>query len=545
MSSTETVGDVLLHRQELNDTLPMTDAALRIIDVIGEDCAVTLESDTAFIGFYEELRQIENPFIGSVKNPIDLSIVDSKTADLLSEFQDTPDPFRLESAKKNIFRDKKEKRVFKFETATQTTCSATKNLLVEKMNALEMIRGRVLDLSPVGDSKPKAEDVDNFQYENTMTLIPQQFQEISGQLTDIANELPGSDTSSVLKKISGKIHDYFKTEGKLFPDRDKLLAGETTYILRTIIENAAEVTDNLDNSRIADVGNLVRSSDELNTQVFRTIDDGKKSYDLLNTAIDRQKYLFALSTIKTAKIAMSNIRILCDSNPDNDQIDVLRLSEEYVRERVNIAADIVRANLSPEERYKFNQSIKFEFNESEVSMAEERKNLAEKQTDPAIFSGLVTEARDILKGGRRLVKYGNEKRIQELADQLRQLRDKNRVGETRVLEVEECGLIIATIIGRFRDFTDTQAHIKMSRPDRGLHDLEKLRPDEVRLIRGFNLPGAMKKLSSQIENGETLKLLSEVLSQDEIKAFKDTLAQYNIESEQVTDSKNQRLSEAV
>jgi len=79
----------------------------------------------------------------------------------------------------------------------------------------------------------------------------------------------------------------------------------------------------------------------------------------------------------------------------------------------------------------------------------------------------------------------------------------------------------------------------MDRPDRGLHDLEQRRPDEVRLIRGFNLPGAMKKLSSLIGKEETLKLFSEVLSQDEIATFKDTLDQYNIESEQGIDSKNQ------
>jgi hypothetical protein len=545
MSSTETLGDILPHRQEFNDTVPLTDEALRIIDVIGVDCAITLESDTGFIDFYEELRQIENPFMGSVKNPIDLSIVDSKTADLVNEFRDTPDPFRLESAKKGIFRASKERRLFKFARATQTTCNAAKNLLVERVNDLGVIRGRVLDLSPVGDSKPKAEDVDNFQYENTITLIPQQFQEISGQLTDIASGLPGSETPSVLKQISGKVHDYFKTEGKLLPGGDRLLSGDTMYIQRAIIERAAEVTDSINNPLIADIGNLVKSSDELNTQVLRTIEDGKKSYDLLNAAIDRQKYLFALSTIKTAKIAMSNIRILCESNPDSDQINVLRLSEEFVRERVNIAADIVRANLSSEERYKFNQSIKFEFNESEVSMAEERKNLAEKQTDPEIFSGLVTEARDILKGGRRLVKYGNEKRIQELADQLRQLRDKNRVGETRVLEVEECGLIIATIIGRFRDFTETQAHIKMDHPDRGLHDLEKQRPEEIKLIRGFNLPGAMKKIDSLINSQNTRDLLTKVLNQDELSALKDALSQYHIETEQNMAEENQRLSEAV
>jgi hypothetical protein len=538
MRNTETIGDTLPRGLEPRDIELSSDEALRIIDVIGDDCAITLESDAAFIDFCENLRQTENPFIDSPKNPVDLSIVDSKTADLVNEFRGSTDTFSFEPTKKGILRGGSDRRAYKFGMAAQAMCRATKDLLTEEFNILQDTRSRVIDLSPRSDTKPSSEDVNNFQFERAMIAAPEQFQEILNQLAVTANELPGTDTTLVIKQIASKIRDHFKKQ-------DKSIGGDTPYIQRVIIEKATEVTDSLNDLPKSHAEDLIKHADDLNAQELRVVEDGKKTYDLLITSIARQEYLFALSTIATAKIARGNIRFMCESSPNSDQLDILLLSEEFIRERVNVAANIVRANLSPEERFKFNKSIEFEFNESEVSMVAAQKDLAEKQTDPAEFSRLVTEARDILKGGRRLVKYGNEKRVQELADRLIRLRDDNRVGETRVLEVEECGLIIASIMGRFGDFTDTQAHIKMDHPDRGLHDLEKQRPEEIKLIRGFNLPGAMKKLNSLITTDHTCDLICKILDQEEFSALEETLHRYHIETERTMADEGQRLSEAV
>jgi len=38
---------------------------------------------------------------------------------------------------------------------------------------------------------------------------------------------------------------------------------------------------------------------------------------------------------------------------------------------------------------------------------------------------------------------------------LRQLRDKKRVGDSKILEIEECGLIIASITGRLMILKNT------------------------------------------------------------------------------------------
>jgi hypothetical protein len=535
MIGTETVELVLPNNPEFIDIEPATDVAERIIDIIGQDNVVALESDAALIDVYEKLHQRENPFLQASKNPLDLSIVDPKTANLVNDFRNSDEPLGKISSKRGVLRGVKEGHVTKLILAAQSTRKTADQLLNQKSEDLHAVRSHVLDLSPMDNPrKPSAEDLEAFQYENTSVLLAQQFQEISGQLADIANKLPGSETSLVLKQIFAKVHDYYS--GLYQADSAGL-----SNVQRVILQKAASA-----NARfVSDLEGAVESCDNLNTQGLKTIEYGKETHDLLNTEIILQEYQLALSTIQTARKAENNIRTFCESNPDCEQLDAYRLSEEFLKERVNAAAEIVRANLSPEERRKFNQFIEFEFGESGVSMAEARKELKEQQADPTTFSSLVSEARDILKGGRRLDKYGNEKRVHELADQLKLLRKEDKVGETRILEVEDRGLIIAITTGRLRDFLDTYVHVKMEHPDRALHDLEKLRPNEVELIRGFDLPDAMERLTNLITQKDTLGLLSEVLSASELSVLEDTLNQYLTGTEQNIGDESQRLSEVV
>lgn len=218
-----------------------------------------------------------------------------------------------------------------------------------------------------------------------------------------------------------------------------------------------------------------------------------------------------MDRVEERKIALIHLV----DNPVDDQIDALRLSEEYLNSKVTLSESVLRESGfggidDPRTRADIQR-----LGTSALANALKLKQEQADQDKVKPFSQKLTEARDILRGGRRLQNGGNGGTIQKMADGLHNI---TMPGErNRLLEHEESGLIVAIVLDKLGNLQEVLSKVQASEKDEIIEILERSRADVIVILQHFDLQKAMTNINNVLGSYAARQRVDEVLGHEAMK----------------------------
>lgn len=138
--------------------------------------------------------------------------------------------------------------------------------------------------------------------------------------------------------------------------------------------------------------------------------------------------------------------------------------------------------------------------------------------------GQLTEAKNIMRGGRRLKPNGNgqtEREIKRTADELHALKDGE---ENALLNPEESGVIVAMVTGKFESFARVFTAIRQHAGENGMGAFPADRLTVAHELNRFNLDAALAKIGALIEDPDTRLMLERVLGVEKTREVQETVS---------------------
>jgi len=262
---------------------------------------------------------------------------------------------------------------------------------------------------------------------------------------------------------------------------------------------------------IAPVGEL---RDRLAVRATRRIDRIKEEI------IPVEQKIFAKQILQLASEAKVHLSGVFESDP---ALAPAAKSEAYIAEKARLARDILkRVGAKELDNPEFARVVN-QLASTNLTAAERAKLEADRQARSAGLSRQITVAKDVLRGGARLTEGRRDKQqLSEKIDLLHSLTDEEN---QRLLEPDERGIIVATLVGQLESFIKTIRRVKGS-SDEEVQTIARTRPDVMKELYEFDLDAAFIKLGGLLENPEIARQIGQALDYDEIQKIRLAVENY-------------------
>lgn len=447
------------------------------VEFFGEDAVNYFLDKTAEIKKLDELASLADPFLEPGENEVDLSGIDQDVQDAIVNYHDLR---TLRSAKK-IRENELVVRMIKPKVSK-------KRVTAEMMWHMRFDRRTAAAVEGLGIIE---EEVESSRALDTGPLDADSLEAIFGKISHTAAVLPSPNSIQVLKNLGLLSRDevifneiisagiLIRTPGLLKKDNDLKLKG-------------ADKVDQLA-KRVGDVRRW-------GSQIF------KQACLLVNQSHEINALAILTETGRLSAVLNGTEGIEPEAKAE---------AQAFLSEQAQLAEQTLKRISSG---VLADRRVREQFEEIKNSPRQTKTPAAEGIAGASELSRQITEARDIIVGGRRL---GPTKKVNpgDIALKLEDLLDS----DGQRLPVER-GLIIAALTDRFSSFVDTVTRVQSQDRDKILKAIETERKDVIRLLRDVDLQENMLMLELILEQYEDQ--LTKILTEDGFWKVKKSLANF-------------------
>jgi hypothetical protein len=481
-----------VHPSELVDSaVDPTTGRQEVIELLGDSVVTAVEGYSEHLTYIDGIANTENPFTASRPSEVDLTFLKPEQAARIEAYPDN-------RWSRTDLRDMS--RLTRVRLGYKLGSSSTKihNIVENKIGSTG------LDLQINGINMDKAfKDYPDGGTSLDFTKV----QFFIDSLDFIAGRLPAKATMAVLDNIYCATADLYRYRREAF----RRTSGQPTLkgpkIAAEIVAEADQLRSDL--TKLDSIAKTIRSR-------------GAKQHESLMQTVKTEQGMVALQLldfIGSAKDVLPRREGLTDA-----QLEKVKDADSYLGSQV----DTVEAALaSADPGFLTNPNLQAEIKRlrAPVLATTTKEQPQPIQEGTRVLSSQVSEARDVLRGGRRLKPQKGQtvQEIQQKADSLHSLRTDS--GDS-LLEPEESGVIMACVTGKFGSFATIIERVSQGGDDGQLTTVEQARPEAIKILRDFNLLEASIKIKDLMEDEVAYPKLIEVLTGDETSSVQITVSKF-------------------
>ncbi|HUD07455.1 MAG TPA: hypothetical protein VMR34_06275 [Candidatus Saccharimonadales bacterium] len=456
-----------------------------VIEVLGQDTVLHIENVIAVMSWIDQLVASKNPFDRTRTIP-DLSFLSDKDKERLDHVLDANQSDYIRKGYNSTLEIGRTEKVFSkvFEGVTERGDQATDSI----STVLDMIESKNKRRHASLDS-PEA-------VEGELDL-----DELYGLFTKLelaAEILPGDAEIKVLKATLDL--------------RDRILRMKrgSRFYEKAVPMMATGMRQDKDTvARLKTIHTAARSF-------------GKKTHSALISAANTDQVVIGEALIPFMASLKQNLEQAAEEEPESLPSG-FAATEAYLGSKAQAVEAFSKKSKGSGEGFGNPKQLEFLLGLHIAKTELDRQRQQEVETSKD-FNREVTEARDIVKGGRRLKYDRKDIDLPALADSLNDIPENG--GDNKLLSIEERGLILSIITNKFDSFVQTLSRMNSSEVDNVRVFVKSERPDIFSLLADFDLEDTVFNLLILLEDDEGVKKLSRFLSDEQIKAIKTSLTNY-------------------
>lgn len=250
---------------------------------------------------------------------------------------------------------------------------------------------------------------------------------------------------------------------------------------------------------------------------------GSVNHELLQSLVQEEEVVFVASLLELVMTSKESLAARLETG--EPQSAATLEAERYLAKKAETTESVLR-NIDP--KILDLPEIKSLFGGLRTTPLADVEQSRKEHEQLERISGLsnqITEARDILKGGRRLESSKDLPNPETVADDLYNLLSDEEK-KIRLLSPEESGVIIAILADRFSSFLDTLERVQRDAPDdEVLKTVTGLRPGIIKSLHDFNIVQHTKRLT-EILQSERRKELLRTLRESNVIKLEAALAEF-------------------
>jgi len=444
----------------------MSNPDKRVLELLGEPTVQAISERVESLEWLASLAQSVNPFDQDGGLDVDLGFLTTEQAEQIRNFN--ADRWRGYIA------------------------PMTGGLDAFRVNRLNrLILKHVLDIgeelkSAVQPAISQIDEVDEALKVRTETLDPQAIASLWEVLRDACTHLPSKPTEAVVENLYLAILENEKHFNGLLHTRSR----------NRLQRNIAKSNDAVNAQARTLAHGLFEEAKESRREVQRMRRLGSSCHQRLVVLVKAKRVREATQLLDV--LDASTQRMPRTAQPVGDELGAALAAGQYLATKAELIHSLLQ-DLNP--GLLAHSDVQAKIRQIQAlghpPISEPRHAAADNAVSPVVNVN-VTEARDVLRGGRRLkpAKGQTEREVQEKADALRAL--KGAEGE-RALEPEESGIIMSIVTGKFGSFVQVLKQLREI-DDTKLTTVPLERRTVIQQLKRFDLSAALTNIANQLDD---------------------------------------------
>lgn len=487
-----------------------SDVPTEVVEFLGENITEPIELATAELRRIDNLAKLGDPFRQDNPSEIDLSFLAPDKVRLVENFRrQTSDREKVKDWFKpgiGPFPRDEYKGLMKH-VKTGLGVSKKRSSLLDRVDTADLEIEDFIDLK-----LERYERETDDRHPITAPLL----EEAWGELNRINQNLPSRSSLRVLGNVVDIVqlvshHHQLRFEGvkKQNPFRSPLVAA---------IVNAGRPIE----KKLLDAAETMIEKAENKADAIR--EDGSETFSRLSVLVAKEEERQALQLLK---LVFETKEKLPEStyNLTDEEKHALITAEQYLIRKARLAETALMESDSEFAKKSEGKAFLKKLGTAFIAKAEKSKDEQEKIETAKHLNVIVTEAKDILRGGSRLKVSEELPNPKALATDLHNL-PSDAVDGTPLLSPEECGLIMAIIGERFDSFVSVLQTVNSETDSQALEVVKSQRPEVIKEILRFDLDQSAKRLVILVDEQRGSQLLRNLLSDDAITKLEKALSTY-------------------
>ena len=460
-----------------------------VVNILGEEVVLNIERHSDLVIAAGELARSPNPFNVGGKNEVDFSFLKPEELTSLQSLMESAESLdfsgRIPSPE---FMRRAITTIVRLEILGSKVHNACLKSLKQSEDKLKLRHPEIMGLVSDYEEEPTGLD---------LKLLEEHMR----SLAISAEELPSTKTLLAAREI--------------FATAEAITAAIQN--IRQQLLFRLKVSDLAGNRIAKKLEKGIQANKKLAASNVKVNESGKLDYELLRILARDEEAEISLELLKSIDAAKGTLPTEIPDQLKAEQKAHLLMAEEYLISKTSTVVSSLRgSNSQLFEKPEFRKAVD-RLQTPNLARAEQAKKYQSKLEKATDFNKQVTEAREILVGGRRLESTKDVPEPQEKADDLHRL---------RLLSTEENGIVMAILVDQFNNFLSVLERIQAdAMEDEVLRTVTESRSSAVKSLFDFKIESHITRLGEILHSDNRQKLL-EVLTEAEIAKVETALVEF-------------------